>query len=416
MAAESTGPKPPRSTTQKAPESLTGLRSIACQVLARVMNSKDTLDEAMTRVLSSVSGKTFPDFDRSWIFEVVSGVLRYRGRVDFIIDTYALKKKPAGEIRRFLELAIYQLLAQEVPPALVVSETVQAIRLRDGEHPAKFANAILRKVADQRENWRSWRVTEESPFLEQVAWCSLPEWLFKKLRKDHGSAWVFAFSEAVLDRPTVWYRTRNETLRLEDGYRGDEPPGFVQDISNQKLVDEAAAFLKSRRQEPPKILDLCSAPGGKSLALAFAGFSVTATDVDAERLDRVRQNVARLGLEAQITVVDHEKLMLAPGKFDLIWIDAPCSSTGIVRRHPEIKWNRTFHDVEKMILAQQTLIDWAKHRLEPGGWMLYSTCSLLEAENPASIEGFELLKKWEWFPQNEPRGDGIRAALFGRQS
>ncbi|NDG84529.1 MAG: hypothetical protein EBX52_05740 [Proteobacteria bacterium] len=237
MAAETRG--------QKAPQALTELRVIACQVLARVMNSKDTLEEAMTRVLSAVSGKTFPDFDRSWIFEVVSGVLRYRGRVDFIIDTYSLKKKPAGEIRRFLEIAIYQLLAQEVSPALVVSESVQVIRAQDGEHPAKFANAILRKVADQRDSWRNWRVTEASPFSEQVAWCSLPEWLFKKLRKDHGSAWVFAFSQAVLERPAVWYRTRTETLRLEDGYRGNEPPGFVQDISNQKLVDETVAFLKA---------------------------------------------------------------------------------------------------------------------------------------------------------------------------
>ncbi|NDG85914.1 MAG: hypothetical protein EBX52_12875 [Proteobacteria bacterium] len=125
--------------------------------------------------------------------------------------------------------------------------------------------------------------------------------------------------------------------------------------------------------------------------------------------------MARLGLEEQISVVDYEQLLLAPGKFDLIWIDAPCSSTGIVRRHPEIKWNRTFHDVEKMMLAQQTLIDWAGHHLEPGGMILYSTCSLLEVENPSVLEGFEALGKWDWFPQNEPRGDGIRARLFKKK-
>ena len=401
---------------QKAAQSLIELRILASQVLARVTSSKDSLEECVTHVLTSASAKTFQEFDRSWIYEIASGVLRYRGRVDFIIDTYSLKKKPAGEIRRFLEIAIYQLLAQEVPSALVVSETVQAIRKLDGEHPAKFANAILRKVADQRETWRSWTVTEASPFLEQVAWCSLPEWLFKKLRKDHGSTWVFAFSAAVLERPEVWYRTRTETLLLPEGYRGNEPPGFVQDISNQKLVDELVGFLKEHPKTSLKVLDLCAAPGGKSLGLAFAGYDVIATDIDPERLDRVRENVLRLELSGKIAIVDYPKIFDSHEKFDLIWIDAPCSSTGIVRRHPEIKWNRTYHDVERMMLAQGALIDWAQNHLHEKGLILYSTCSLLDAENPKNIVGFETLKNWIWAPQSEPRGDGIRAGLFQKNS
>jgi 16S rRNA (cytosine967-C5)-methyltransferase len=397
---------------QKAPQSLIELRILASQALAKISSSKDSLEECVTQVLTAASAKTFQDFDRSWIYEITSGVLRYRGRVDFIIDTYSLKKKPAGEIRRFLEIAIYQLLAQEVPSALVVSETVQAIRKLDGEHPAKFANAILRKVADQRETWRNWTVSETSPFEEQVAWCSLPEWLFKKLRKDHGSAWVFAFSASVLERPEIWYRTRTETVLLTEGYRGNEPPGFVQDISNQKLVDELVAYLKQGSKSHLKILDLCSAPGGKSLGLAFSGYSVVATDIDPERLGRVRENVARLGLTEKVEIVEYSTVFDSQEKFDLIWIDAPCSSTGIVRRHPEIKWNRTFHDVERMMLAQGVLMDWARHHLHEGGLLLYSTCSLLDVENPSNLPGFEAIKNWTWSPHLEPRGDGIRAGLF----
>ncbi len=408
MFAESQG--------RKAAQSLVELRSLASRVLGRVYGSKDTLEEAVTRVLSAVSEKTLPEFDRSWIYEIASGVLRYRGRVDFIIDTYALKKKPAGEVRRFLEIAVYQLLAQDVAPGLVVSETVQAVRQQDGEAPAKFANAILRKVADQRESWRSWKVTADTPFDEQVAWCSLPEWLFKKLRKDHGSDWVFAFSEAVLSRPEVWYRTRTETMLLAEGFRGNEPPGFVQDISNQKLVDEIVDYLRGLKKRPLRILDLCAAPGGKSLGLAFAGFPVLATDIDSERLDRVRENVSRLGLQESIEIAEYSTVWNSNGQYDLIWIDAPCSSTGVIRRHPEIKWNRTFHDVEKLVEAQGLLLDWAKHHLSPGGMILYSTCSMLKIENESMAPDLKTIKKWSWFPQNEPRGDGISAALLGSTS
>ncbi|MBU6153301.1 MAG: hypothetical protein KGP28_03265 [Bdellovibrionales bacterium] len=397
---------------RKSAQSLVELRSLAARVLAHVSTSKDSLEESVNLVLSAASGKTFQDFDRAWIYEIASGVLRFKGRLDFIIDTYSLKKKPTGEIRRFLQIGVYQLLAQDVPPPLAVSETVQAIRQHDGEAPSKFANALLRKVSDSRESWIHWKVSEASPFEEQVAWCSLPEWLFKKLRKERGSEWVFSFSEAVLDRPQVWYRTPAETILLNEGYRGDEPPGFVQDISNQKLVDAVVEFLKERGKSPLRILDLCSAPGGKSLGLAFAGFSVIATDIDDERLQRVRENVSRLNLREKIEISSYSAIHESEAKFDVIWIDAPCSSTGIIRRHPEIKWNRTLHDVDRMVLAQEDLMTWAGRHLSPGGLVIYSTCSLLDVENNTKVQGFEIGKRLEWVPQNAPRGDGIRAVFY----
>ena len=402
----------PANPGQARPKSLVELRALASRILAAVASSKDTLEECMNRVLFSESGKTFADFDRAWLYETSSGTLRWRGRCDFIIDTYALKKKPAGEIRRFLEVAVYQLLAQDAPSALVVSETVEAIRKHDGEAPSKFANALLRKVADSREQWRSWRVTEESPFAEQVAGCSLPEWLFKKLRKERGSDWIFAFSESVLDRPQTWYRTAGaEPLLLNEGYQGNEPPGFVQDISNQRLVEEVVEHLK-KSGSIPRILDLCSAPGGKALGLAFDGYSVIATDIDEARLDRVRENVARLGLQEKIEIRDYESVQAAKDKYDLIWIDAPCSSTGIIRRHPEIKWNRTWHDVERMALTQESLLLWAREHLASEGVVVYSTCSLLSIENEPEIEGLQSGRGFEWLPQNAPNGDGIRARLY----
>jgi len=407
----------PAEPGRRPSQSLVELRVLAAQVLSHVSQSKDSVEESVNSVLTRASGATFQDFDRAWIYEIVSGVLRYRGRLDHIIDTYSLKKKPTGEIRRFLQIAIYQLLAQEVPSALVVSETVQVIRKEDGEVPSKFANAVLRKVADSRESWQKWRVTESSPFDEQVAWCSLPEWLFKKLRKERGSPWVYAFSESVLERPQVWYRTPSETILLQDGYRGNEPPGFVQDISNQKLVDAVVDLLKDqKRVDPhrpePKILDLCSAPGGKALGLAFAGFQVEATDISEERLMKVHENVNRLSLKERVRVLPYAEVHEGDRKFDLIWIDAPCSSTGIIRRHPEIKWNRTLHDVERMMVAQEDLMTWAGRHLEEGGMVIYSTCSVLQSENETRVPGFQEFKRLEWMPQSAPGGDGIRAVFY----
>lgn len=400
----------------RSPQSLIKLRELAAKTLAQLFNTRDTLEESITTVLTAASSQTFQEFDRSWIFEVCSGVLRYRGRIDYIIDTYSLKKKPTGILRRFLQIGVFQLLAQDVIAGLAVSETVQALKANDSEQSSKFANAILRKVADRREEWRSWKVTEKSPFEEQLAWCSLPEWLFKKLRKERGSPWVFAFSAAVLERPQTWYRTENEAVQLENGYQGNEPLGFVQDISNQQLVEQVSEFLKTRFQQSPKILDLCSAPGGKSLGLALDGFSVTATDIDADRMQKVIENRARLKLESKISITPIEAILSSDEKYDLIWIDAPCSSLGIMRRHPEIKWNRNEEDIAKLVQKQRELVEWAKTRLSANGLIVYSTCSVLKSENTVAQEELTLLKTLEWNPSVAPFGDGIHAVFLEKKA
>ena len=400
--------------TERPSLPLSRLRLLASEILAEVNHSDRSLEESVTEVLIRKSSKTFPEFDRAWLFEICSGVLRYKGRVDYIIDTYALKKKPTGLLRRLLEIGVYQLLAQEVESALVVSETVEAIRSTDGEAPSGFANAILRKVAAAKTEWREWKVSEASPFEEQLAWCSLPEWLFKKLRKERGSAWVFAFSLAVLERPKIWYRTRNETIQLEKGYRGDEPEGFVQDISNQKLVDFVIEELAERFKNPTKntkILDLCASPGGKSLALAFKGYSVIATDINEGRIQRLIENRRRLKLENLIELRPYGEVQKSVEKFDLIWIDSPCSSMGIIRRHPEIKWSRKGEDLEGLIQIQYQLQDWAKDHLTPNGIIVYSTCSMLAIENQIH-PGLKIEKSLEWTPELPPFGDGMMAKVL----
>jgi 16S rRNA (cytosine967-C5)-methyltransferase len=150
--------------------------------------------------------------------------------------------------------------------------------------------------------------------------------------------------------------------------------------------------------------------------LASAGFSVTATDIDEDRLAKVRENAERLGLSSKISILPHSQVWDGSETYDLIWIDAPCSSTGIIRKHPEIKWNRGWHDVERLALQQEMLVRWAETRLAPGGVILYSTCSMLKLENePKPGEGWSVTRVAEWTPQAEPKGDGIHAVWIERK-
>ena len=401
----------------KLPDGLVHLRTIAVKTLAQVQNSHQSLEQSFFEEITRKNDRTLPEFERAWIYELCSGVIRFRGRVDHIIDTYSLKKKPTGPLRRYLQTAVYQLIEQDTPAALVVSETVQAIGDTEGSIPSKFANAILRKVADSRQDWKAWTVTDKSPVAEQLAWSSLPDWLFYGLRKTRGIDWTFAFAKASLERPQTWYRklSSEEPFLLENGYCGDEPPGFVQDISNQLLLKEVVNYLRQTERDPAtlKILDLCSAPGGKSLGLAANGFSVIATDVDEARMQKVVENRTRLGFQKQITIQPYKEIQKTKLKYDFIWIDAPCSSTGIIRRHPEVKWNRSEKEVEKLYPIQSELIGWASNHLTETGAILYSTCSVMPKENePQLPEGFQSIHAWEWFPQIAPFGDAITAKLI----
>jgi 16S rRNA (cytosine967-C5)-methyltransferase len=405
----------------KGTDGLIQLRKIAVKTLAQVANSHQSLEQSFFEEITRNTERTLPEFERAWIYELCSGVIRFRGRIDYIIDTYSLKKKPTGPLRRYLQTAVYQLLEQDTPSALVVSETVQAIGDGEGEAPSKFANAILRKVADSRDEWKNWKISAETPHAEQLAWSSLPDWLFFGLRKTRGLEWTLAFAKACLERPRTWYRKLDdaEPLLLEAGYRGDEPRGFVQDISNQLLLAEVVKYLKSAGRDPEsiKILDLCSAPGGKSLGLAANGFTVVATDIDQERMQKVMENRSRLGFQKQIVIQSYKEIKNSPIQYDFIWIDAPCSSTGIIRRHPEVKWNRTEKEIEKLFATQSELVDWASKHLKEDGAILYSTCSVIAKENePTLPAGLDCAQSWEWFPHVAPFGDAILAKLLKKAS
>ncbi len=414
-------------------------RDLAVRVLTRVLSDREPLDEAIAAV---AAGLTLTPENRAWLQDVCSGTLRWKGRIDAILDSIALKKKPTGWLRKVLSIAVYQLLAQErTHPGLVVSETVDEVQKKEGKAPASFSNALLRKVSDHRESWRAFPFPEKGKALEQAQWASLPEWLWRRLVSERGVEWARAYAEASLERPTLWVRAKDSALSgsgaelfeagpLPGAYRfSKEVSGaiteragfhegrfFVQDVSSQFLIQEITLELrKVMGSGPLSVLDLCAAPGGKSVGLAWSGFTVTATDRDPSRLVLLKETVARVA--PQVQVILREAVEALPLQH-CVWVDAPCSGTGILRRHPDVRWLRGEKELAGLIKVQSQLLTEAWEKTLPGGMLAYSVCSVLREEGSAAIELFcsqnkaKIVREWLLCPQESPGGDGFWAALI----
>jgi len=362
-------------------------REIAVRVLTRVLSEGQALDRALDELAPpAVAGA---ESSRGWLQEVCSGAIRWKGRLDLAIDSTAIKKRPTGWLRKHLLIASYQLIAQDrTSPAAVVSETVEAIRKKEGEPPAKFANALLRRIAEHGDSWRQMELPSPATDEEVAQWASLPEWLWKRIVASHGFAWAKAYALASLDRPTTWLRSVDPAKAppmAEPGpwqgiWRADAPPDFTsdgffaQDISNQFLVRAIATRLKevASSKSPLRSLDLCAAPGGKSLGLALDGFSVWSTDSDPARMilmdqtfERLKPALARGGYALPRSSDKAAATQAAP--FDLVWVDAPCTGSGILRRHPDARWLKRESDLENLTQTQAALLDEAWTSVVTGG-------------------------------------------------
>jgi len=413
---------------------LSGLKT-----LTRVLSERAFLDEALEQV---------PPPQRAWVHEVVAGTLRWKGRIDWIIDQLALKKKPTGAVRKVLEMAVYQLLNQpQVQPAWIVSESVALTRKREGDAASSFVNAILRRIVDQLESWKTLPFPEVDPSL-QWRWASLPEWLWSRLVKDHGLEWAKVYAVHSLERPKTWIRSRHpaerthpgplpESFRLEEwwpvhqseAYRAGEL--FVQDLSSQQLIFEFCSLTEPQiSNRPRRILDLCAAPGGKSAGLAWNGWGVVATDrVSGEalsspashrRFELLQSTATRIRSEIPIRALPRDEaleLARVEGAFDAVWVDAPCTGSGVLRRHPEIRWLKDEKDLESLKTKQKDLAAEGASQVRMGGYLMYTVCSVLreelepalELETPSTVR-FEKIR--EWLLSGE--GDGFSAVLLRR--
>ena len=419
-------------------------RSLAVRVLTRVLSDFQPLDEVLTAVSSEVEQECIP-----WLYEVCSGTLRWKGRLDSILDSVAVRKKPSGGLRKTLLLGAYQLVAQDrVSIAQVVSETVSEVKRKDGEAPARFANACLRQVAAQALAWR------DQPFppfgaanpAQAAAWGSLPLWMWNKLVHQHGLEWAQAFAAASLDRPRLWVRSRrpdwssdwveqgpvpgswvqNDAGRSASGRAVVGRAGFVegewivQDVSSQVLIHEVTARVREvLGVDAVSALDLCAAPGGKSVGLAWNGMNVTSTEIREDRAQLLRETLARAAPQVE-WLPWSEVSTGGRTNWDLVWVDAPCSGSGILRRHPDVRWLRREEEIPRLNQSQRAVLKQGWDAVKPGGFLVYSVCSVFKEEGPQIIEqaGLKSCAVQEWLlgPQQSPFGDGFWGVLLRKSA
>lgn len=337
------------------------------------------------RMLSDIALSPHADpAERARAQRLALATLRNIGRADAVLSPH-LRKPPPEAVMAALRVAVVEMLDLGAAPHGVVNAAVSALRANKKTAPLTgMANAVLRRASDF-DGWSDLPVQR------------LPGWLRRRLKSGYGEETVQRIEAAhhagaAIDltlKPGATSVPEGETLpggslRLPLGAQVSAMPGFE---TGDWWVQDVAAALPARllaAQSGETVLDLCAAPGGKTMQLAATGAQVTALDLSEARLQRVRENLARTGLQAQVIRAD--ALGWEPGTpFDAILLDAPCSATGTIRRHPDLPLIRKPADLEALVDLQARLLDRAVTLLKPGGRLVFCTCSLLPDEGEAQV-------------------------------
>ncbi len=367
------------------------------------------LDEALAAVASEIS----PD-QRGLLGELAFGTCRWYYRLTAVARQMLRKplRKQDKVLLPLILVGLYQILYTRIPAHAAVAETVEATRVLGKKAASGLVNGVLRRF--QRES-EALLATADATVSGRFAF---PDWLAAEIRSAWPDDWQ-AVLDASNERPPMTLRVNlakgsleeyEAALRAEDiGARRvvdvataltlDSPmpverlPGFTEGrVSVQDTAAQMAAHILGARAGE-RVLDACAAPGGKTthIAESAAGLKeLVALDSDPTRLERVRENLQRVGVEALIVEGDATAPDggWADGVYDRILLDAPCSATGVIRRHPDIKLLRRSRDVADLVRRQRQMLDALWPRLAPGGILLYSTCSVLPQENRMQLEGF----------------------------
>ncbi len=379
-----------KSPSQRRDEPGLKARRVALSLLQAVVDRKQPLDEALAGEgrLAALSAR-----DRAFARLLVATCLRRLPEVDRLLSGFLSRPLPrkAGEARWALRLGAVQILFLKTPPHAAVATSVALL-----QGPAQgfkgLVNAVLRRLS---------REGQPLPGVE-AARVNTPDWLWESWRKAYGEGEAAAIAAAHLTEPPLDLIAARDSdlwaerlgaeqlplgaLRLPSG-AGDpaEMPGYGEGawwVQDQAAALPVALFPKLAGQ---RALDLCAAPGGKTLQMASAGAEVTAIDRSGERLVRLRGNLERCGLSARLVEGDAGEWR-PEEPADLVLLDAPCSATGTLRRHPDIARNRSPADIATLLPLQARLLQAAWRMLRPGGILIYSVCSLQPEEGPDQIE------------------------------
>jgi 16S rRNA (cytosine967-C5)-methyltransferase len=368
-------------------------RVAAARVIADVLTGPHALDERFSpsAVPSRVAGLDIRDTTLARSIATVA--LRRLGTIRHALAALLEKGLPrqAGQLEWLLIVAAAQILFLDVPDHAAVDLAVRESRLDAKTAPfAALINGVLRNLARRREEFLS-----ASDPLDQ----DTPAWLASRWRKNYGQEVAHAIAAAHREEPRLDLSVKSDpqgwaerlggmvlptgSVRLRSHEPIAELPGYLE---GEWWVQDAAAALPVRLLAPrpgERVLDLCAAPGGKTAQIAAAGAHVTALDRSAERLRRLTENLERLYLHAEVIVAD--AMSYSGGPFDAILLDAPCTSTGTIRRHPDVAWTKRPGDIETLTVLQTRMLDRAAGLLAPGGRLVYCSCSLEPEEGEAHV-------------------------------
>jgi len=421
------------------------IRTAAALILKRILENREPLSLLLPEYSEKISPGSYP-----WLMAAVAGTLRHFSFISEAAEGL-MRKRPSGRKSAvyFLILSgIHELLFMNTEEYAAVSESVESARELKFPEMSGMVNGILRNILREKKEL-------SAKALEFTAEDELPGWLRESLIKDYGAEAAASFADDAQREPPMWVRINAGKLSREKFREGLESCGSgeksfiapsavllskplpverlpffreglvtVQDISAQKSV----WYLAPENGE--RILDMCAAPGGKTseiLELTGNTASVTALDISKSRVKRLEENLWRLSISVTCLAADARRTdEWWDGKpFDRVLLDAPCSGTGVIRRHPDIRFIRTPDDIDKLAVSQKELMDTAWSVLKPGGALLYSTCSVMKKENELQAESF--LKRhpdaaaselWSGGPSShqvlpgEDDGDGFFYARF----
>jgi 16S rRNA (cytosine967-C5)-methyltransferase len=372
-------------------------RRAAVELLSAVLEKKQSLDEVLGRSLASGWLLNLPQRDRALMRAIIATSLRRRGQIDHVLAAFLERGLPenSGTLYAILLSAAAQLLFQKIPAHAVIDLAVTLAQYdARARRYDKLANAVLRRVAKEgaaiadrldapRVNtpdwlWQRWVTNWGEERAHAIASLNMVEPALDLTVKSDPALWAERFDGRVL--PT-------ESVRLLPKGRIDQLDGYE---DGAWWVQDAAASLPARLLGDIaglRVADLCAAPGGKTAQLVEAGASVIAVDQSEARLRTVRANLKRLHLEAEVLAAD-ATAWKSDERFDAVLLDAPCSGTGTIRRHPDIPYLKSTADIMALAGLQARLLDNAATLLKPGGRLVYATCSLEPEEGEAQIAGF----------------------------
>lgn len=328
--------------------------------------------------------------DRARAQRLATETLRHGQRIDTVLAPY-LRKAPPVRLRMLLHLATTELCVDRAAPHGVVNSAVGLAReQRKTAHLSGMTNAVLRRVAE-----------DVAPTWDDLAPSRIPNWLRKPLVAAYGRPAVVAMESGMAMPPPLDLTPRDgDAVALAERMGGEalptgsvriQSPGQVTTMDGYDAgdwwVQDAAAAMSARvldAKPGERVLDLCAAPGGKTMQMAAAGADVTALDISGPRLKRLAENLTRCRLNAATVTAD--AMNYTPEvKFDAILLDAPCTATGTLRRHPDLPWAKTGDETKPLAALQAEMLDRALGWLAPGGRLVFCTCSLLPEEGEAQI-------------------------------